>query len=170
MTTNLMRLKIAFVMLTLSNFAQAHPQQTDSLDNVGVGSTLLVTENINIKPNKQDIRFSDRVVTNATESYYMCELRIKDKSAADRILKKGKVLVISEVIENIGAYLKSEGRHTRYTILKFSNQPNIAFMYCSQQIYVHELRGRMPFEISIGETTQVLHPFFQLKFAEPTEL
>ena len=70
-------------LVSVSSFA-FHPEDSDLLKNIGVGTKIRIIQDINFKPNHEYIQIGDS----------KCRIHVKQVKKFDRVLKAGKELVV----------------------------------------------------------------------------
>lgn len=70
-------------LVSVSSFA-FHPEDSDLLKNIGVGTKIRIIQDINFKPNHHYIEIGDS----------NCNIHVKNVKKFDRVLKAGKELVV----------------------------------------------------------------------------
>ena len=151
--------------LTTSIQSGAHQVDSDYLINVGVGSEIIATKDINIKPNSSYISMG----WSESDSYYKephCYLEYR-KSNKDRVIVRNTIFTVIET-----KYFKSDpNSQVVYLTLSVKNHTNdFVNMKChlwTEYNYNNQLTTAGEAGITIGETKKALSGYFNLIIAQP---
>lgn len=102
---------MALGILILGQAAIAHPEPEDPITMLPVGTKIVVTQDINIKPGTLAYVLGGNlnICDNLEEHKYTIDFNLKTESDNDRVLKAGSVLVLKERLKYVGNY-KGEAR------------------------------------------------------------
>ncbi len=134
---------------SISSFA-FHPEDGDILSNIGIGTELAITKDINFKPNNQMIRLGNS----------NCYIDVKDPKGFDRVLKAGRVLKVTDTSSVYSTYYE-----TRSQVLEVDNL-HIENITCT---YMKDTKGRKT-RATIGYFRNVTSGIIEIKLADPLEI
>jgi hypothetical protein len=130
-------------LVSMSSFA-FHPEDTDLVRNIGIGTKLKVLKDINIKPNDWSISLGEN-----------CVLSMKKGEPFDRVLSKSKVLTITKLV--LDRYFQANRFETVNRVGLMIDNVNIDAIVCDR-------------ETTIGDFKRETEKYFEVTLADPKEI
>lgn len=125
-------LSLLIVASSSSAFA-VHPEDTDHVRNIGTGTQLIVTADVNIKPNSQ-------YINGETSS---CWFALVKAESYDQVLKAGTRFTITSISGSPSSIINV-------------NNPKVKYIYCVADTTIGKLKSEFQksFKVQLAEPTQ----------------